>query len=94
MVQGCFDYVHAPIEDKENMLQDEFYTELKNLFDYLQKYHTKIMLNDCNLFYVATKRRLLNTSSDYMNTFLFSQDARSANSLQLFTENYNVPDKF
>lgn len=76
------------------MLQDEFYTELKNLFDYLQKYDTKIMLSDCNLFYVATKRRLLNISSDYMNTFLFSQDARSANSLQLFTENYNVPDKF
>ena len=40
--------VHAPSEEKSDESKDSFYEELEQVFDYLPKYHMKILLGDFN----------------------------------------------
>jgi endonuclease/exonuclease/phosphatase family metal-dependent hydrolase len=40
--------VHAPTEDKEDVIKDSFYEELEQVFDQFPRYHIKILLGDFN----------------------------------------------
>jgi hypothetical protein len=40
--------VHAPTEDKDDVINDSFYEELEEVFDQFPRYHTKILLRDFN----------------------------------------------
>jgi hypothetical protein len=40
--------VHAPTEDKDDVIKDRFYEELEEVFDQFPRYHTKILLGDFN----------------------------------------------
>jgi len=40
--------VHAPCEEKSEVLKDSFYEELEDVFDHFPKYHMKILLGDFN----------------------------------------------
>jgi hypothetical protein len=40
--------IHAPPEDKTDDVKDNFYKELKRIFDKFPKYHMKILLGDFN----------------------------------------------
>jgi hypothetical protein len=40
--------VHAPTEDKTDVVKDSFYEELERVLDKFPKYHTKILLGDFN----------------------------------------------
>jgi hypothetical protein len=40
--------VHAPTEDKDDVMKDSFYEELQQVFDQLPRYHMKIFLGDFN----------------------------------------------
>jgi hypothetical protein len=40
--------VHAPTEDKTDVVKDSFYEELERVFDKFPKYHIKILLGDFN----------------------------------------------
>jgi hypothetical protein len=36
--------VHAPTDDKDNVIKDNFYKELEQVFDQFPRYHMKILL--------------------------------------------------
>jgi hypothetical protein len=38
--------VHAPTEDKDDVIKDSFYEELEEVFDQFPWYHTKILMGD------------------------------------------------
>jgi hypothetical protein len=40
--------IHAPTEDKTDVVKDSFYEESERLFDRFPKYHMKILLGDFN----------------------------------------------
>jgi hypothetical protein len=40
--------VHAPTEDKDDVIKDSSYKELEQVFNQLPKYHMKILLGDFN----------------------------------------------
>jgi exonuclease III len=40
--------VHAPTEDKDDDIKDNFYEELEQVFDQCPKYHMKILIGDFN----------------------------------------------
>jgi hypothetical protein len=40
--------VHAPTEDKDDVIKDSFYEELEQVFDLFPMYHMKILLGDFN----------------------------------------------
>jgi hypothetical protein len=40
--------VHAPTEDKDDVIKDNFYKELEQVFDPFPRYHMKIVLGDFN----------------------------------------------
>jgi exonuclease III len=40
--------VHAPTEDKDDVIKDIFYEELEEVFDQFPRYHMKILLGDFN----------------------------------------------
>jgi hypothetical protein len=40
--------VHAPTEDKDDVIKDSFYEELEVVFDQFPRYHMKILLGDFN----------------------------------------------
>jgi hypothetical protein len=40
--------VHAPTEDKNDVIKDSFYKELEEVFDQFPRYHMKILLWDFN----------------------------------------------
>jgi hypothetical protein len=40
--------VHAPTEDKDDVIKDSFYEELEQVFDQFLRYHMKILLADFN----------------------------------------------
>jgi hypothetical protein len=40
--------IHAPTEDKDDVIKDSFYEELEQVFDQFPKYHMKIFLGDFN----------------------------------------------
>jgi exonuclease III len=40
--------VHAPNEDKDDVIKDSFYKELEQVFDKFPRYHMKILLGDFN----------------------------------------------
>jgi exonuclease III len=40
--------VHAPTEDKDDVIKDSFYEELEELFDQFPRYHMKILMGDFN----------------------------------------------
>jgi hypothetical protein len=40
--------VHAPTEDKDDIIKDSFYEELEQVFDQFPTYHTKILLGYFN----------------------------------------------
>jgi hypothetical protein len=40
--------IHSPTEDKTDDVKDSLYEELERVFDKFPKYHTKILLVDCN----------------------------------------------
>jgi hypothetical protein len=40
--------VHAPSEEKSDILKDSFYEELEQVFDHFPRYHMKILLGDFN----------------------------------------------
>jgi hypothetical protein len=37
--------VHAPTEDKDDVIKDSFYKELEQVFDQFPRYHMKILLD-------------------------------------------------
>jgi hypothetical protein len=40
--------LHAPTEDKDNVIKDSFYEELEQVFDQFPRYYMKILLGDFN----------------------------------------------
>jgi endonuclease/exonuclease/phosphatase (EEP) superfamily protein YafD len=40
--------VHAPTEDKDDVIKDSFNEELEQVFDQFSRYHMKILLGDFN----------------------------------------------
>jgi exonuclease III len=40
--------VHAPAEDKGDVIKDSFYKELEEVFDQFPRYHMKILMGDVN----------------------------------------------
>jgi exonuclease III len=40
--------VHAPTEDKDDVIKDSFYKELEEAFDQFPRYHMKILMGDFN----------------------------------------------
>jgi exonuclease III len=40
--------VHAPTEDKDDVIKDSFYAELEQVFDQFPRYHMKILMEDFN----------------------------------------------
>jgi exonuclease III len=40
--------VHAPNEDKDDVIKDSFYEELEQVFDQFPRYHMKILMGDFN----------------------------------------------
>jgi exonuclease III len=53
ILRGCWCHiivlnVHAPTEDKTDVVKDSFYEELKCVFDKFYKYHMIILLGDFN----------------------------------------------
>jgi hypothetical protein len=40
--------VHAPTENKDNDIKDDFYEELEQVFDKFPRYHMEILLGDFN----------------------------------------------
>jgi hypothetical protein len=40
--------VHAPTEDKDDVIKDSFYEKLEQVFDQFPRYHMKIFLGDLN----------------------------------------------
>jgi endonuclease/exonuclease/phosphatase family metal-dependent hydrolase len=40
--------VHAPTEDKDDVIKDSFYEELEQVFDQFPRYNMKILLGDFN----------------------------------------------
>jgi hypothetical protein len=40
--------VHAPTEDKDDDIKDNFYEELEQVFDQFPRYHMKILVGDFN----------------------------------------------
>jgi hypothetical protein len=38
--------MHAPTEDKDDLIKDNFYEELEQVFDQIPWYHMKILLGD------------------------------------------------
>jgi hypothetical protein len=40
--------VHAPTEDKDDIIKDSFYEGLEEVFDQFPRYHLKILLGDFN----------------------------------------------
>jgi hypothetical protein len=40
--------VHAPVEDKDDVINDSYYEELEQVFYRFPRYHTKILLGDFN----------------------------------------------
>jgi hypothetical protein len=40
--------VHAPTEDKDDDIKDNFYEELEQVFDQFPRYHMKMLLGDFN----------------------------------------------
>jgi hypothetical protein len=38
--------VHAPTEDKDDVIKENFYEELEQVFDQFPRYHMKILLGD------------------------------------------------
>jgi hypothetical protein len=40
--------VHAPTEDKDDVIKESFYEELEQVFDQFPRYHLKILLGDFN----------------------------------------------
>jgi hypothetical protein len=40
--------VHAPTEDKDNVIKDSFYEELEQVFDQFPRYRMKNLLGDFN----------------------------------------------
>jgi exonuclease III len=40
--------VHAPTEDKDDIIKDSFYEELEQVFDQFPRYHMKILMGDFN----------------------------------------------
>jgi hypothetical protein len=40
--------VHAPTEDKDDVIKDKFYEELEEVFDHFPRYHMKILMGDFN----------------------------------------------
>jgi exonuclease III len=40
--------VHAPTEDKDDVIKDSFYKELEQVFDQFTRYHMKILMGDFN----------------------------------------------
>jgi hypothetical protein len=40
--------VHAPVEDKDDVIRDSFYEDLEQVFDQFRRYHMKILLGDFN----------------------------------------------
>jgi hypothetical protein len=38
--------VHAPTEDKDDVINDSFYEELEEVFDQFTRYHIKILMGD------------------------------------------------
>jgi hypothetical protein len=40
--------VHAPTEDKDDIIKDSFHEELEQVFDQFPRYHMKILLVDFN----------------------------------------------
>jgi exonuclease III len=40
--------VHAPTEDKDDVIKDSFYDELEQVFDQFPRYHMKILMGDFN----------------------------------------------
>jgi hypothetical protein len=40
--------VHAPTEDKDDVIKDSFYAELEQVFDQFPRYHMKILLGVFN----------------------------------------------
>jgi hypothetical protein len=41
--------VHAPNEDKDDVIKDSFYKELEQVFDQFPRYHMKILLGHFNV---------------------------------------------
>jgi hypothetical protein len=41
--------VHAPTEDKDDVIKDRFYEKLQQVFDQFPRYHMKIFLGDFNI---------------------------------------------
>jgi hypothetical protein len=53
ILRGCWCHiivlnVHAPTEDKTDVVKDSFYEELERVFDKFPKYHMKILLGNFN----------------------------------------------
>jgi hypothetical protein len=40
--------VHAPTEDKDDVIKDSLYEELEQVFDQLPRYHMKNLMGDFN----------------------------------------------
>jgi endonuclease/exonuclease/phosphatase family metal-dependent hydrolase len=40
--------VHAPTEDKDNVIKDSFYKELEQVVDQFPRYNMKILMGDFN----------------------------------------------
>jgi hypothetical protein len=40
--------VHAPIEDKDDVIKDSFYEELKQVFDQFPRYYMTILMGGSN----------------------------------------------
>jgi hypothetical protein len=40
--------VHAPIEDKDDVIKDSFYEEIEQVFHQFRRYHMKMLLGDFN----------------------------------------------
>jgi endonuclease/exonuclease/phosphatase family metal-dependent hydrolase len=40
--------VHAPTEDKDDVIKDSFYEELEEVFNQFPRYHRKILMGDFN----------------------------------------------
>jgi hypothetical protein len=40
--------VHAPTDDKDDIIKDNIYEELEEVFDQFPRYHMKILMEDFN----------------------------------------------
>jgi hypothetical protein len=40
--------VHAPTEDKDDVIKESFYKEIEDVSDQFPRYHMKILLGDSN----------------------------------------------